>query len=87
MPPALTSAVRLPEHTRRDIGGSARLRFSTCEDSGGTRMIQYFVVPRKRGGFALFSVASAMSAERSPASLGEDRLNNYRKAALTAVND
>ena len=61
--------------------------FSTCEDSGGTRVIQYFVVPRKRGGFALFSVASAMAAERSPASLGEDRLNNYRKAALTAVSD
>ena len=61
--------------------------FSTCEDSSGTRMIQYFVVPRKRGGFALFSVASAMAAERSPASLGEDRLNNYRKAALTAVSD
>jgi hypothetical protein len=48
-------------------------------------MAQYFVVPRKKGGFALFSVTSTAAAEKASASLAEDRLTNYRKAALTAV--
>lgn len=61
--------------------------FSSCEDSAGLRMSQYFVVPRKRGGFAVFAVASSASPEKTSTNLGEDRLNHYRKAALTAVSD
>jgi hypothetical protein len=33
--------------------------FSSCEDSGGARLSQYFIVSRKKGGFVVFSVVSS----------------------------
>jgi hypothetical protein len=59
--------------------------FSSCEDSAGVRSAQYFVIPRKAGGFVLFSVVSAMAGERAASPPSEDRLAVFRKAALTAV--
>ena len=39
--------------------------FSSCEDSDGQRLSQYFIVPRKKGGFILFSVVANMKSEAS----------------------
>jgi len=58
--------------------------FSSCEDSAGVRSAQYFVIPRKAGGFVLFSIVNAMGGERA-STASEDRLAVFRKAALTAV--
>jgi hypothetical protein len=58
--------------------------FSSCEDSTGTRSAQYFILPRKKGGFVMFSVAGAvLAADKSSAS---DRHVVFQKAALTATN-
>jgi hypothetical protein len=35
--------------------------FSSREDSAGNRYVEYFVLPRKKGGFALFSIVAAPS--------------------------
>jgi hypothetical protein len=39
--------------------------FSSCEDSEGPRISQYFIVSRKKGGFVLFSVLSNMKTEEA----------------------
>jgi hypothetical protein len=59
---------------------------ATCEDSGGTRVSQYFIVPRKKGGFVMFSVLSAMKTEQAKTITKEERLADFRKAALVAVS-
>jgi hypothetical protein len=59
--------------------------FSSCEDSAGNRSVQYFIVHRKKGGFALFSVAGALSAGDTSPALTPERTNAFQKAALTAV--
>jgi hypothetical protein len=58
---------------------------SSCEDSVGDRSAQYFIVPRKTGGFVLFSVVTSASANK-PASSSDQDLIVFRKAALTAAN-
>lgn len=59
--------------------------FASCEDSEGSRTAQYFVVPRHKGGFVMFSVQSnAKTGEVS--TLKEDDIADYRKAALVAVS-
>ena len=35
-----------------------RPRRATCEDSDGSRVAEYFIVPRRKGGFVMFSVQS-----------------------------
>ena len=32
---------------------------ATCEDTDGTRVGEYFIVPRRKGGFVMFSVRSS----------------------------
>jgi len=59
---------------------------ATCEDSDGSRMAQYFIVPRKKGGFVMFSVQSNMKTEQARDVGKEDRLAGFRKAALVAVS-
>ena len=58
---------------------------ATCEDSDGSRIAQYFIVPRKKGGFVMFSVQSNMKTEQARDVTKEDRLAGFRKAALVAV--
>jgi hypothetical protein len=60
--------------------------FSSCEDSAGARLSQYFIVSRKRGGFVLFSVVSNMKTEEAKTVTKEERLVDFRRAALVVVN-
>ena len=57
--------------------------FSSCEDTDGSRSAQFFVVPRKQGGFIIFSVASNMQTESSRQVIAEDNLEGFQKAALS----
>lgn len=57
--------------------------FSSCEDTDGTRSAQFFVVPRKQGGFIIFSVASNMQTESSRQVIADDNLEGFQKAALS----
>jgi hypothetical protein len=59
--------------------------FSSCDDSEGARTAQYFVVPRKGGGFIIFSVGHFDSvAEAGSPLTAEDNLEGFQKAALSA---
>ncbi|MDP1585269.1 MAG: hypothetical protein Q8M18_17765 [Bradyrhizobium sp.] len=58
---------------------------SSCEDSERARISQYFILPRKKGGFVLFSVVSNLRAEEARNPLREDKNKDFRKAALVAV--
>jgi hypothetical protein len=60
--------------------------FSSCDDSGGPRISQYFIVSRKKGGFVLFSVVSSMKTDDARAVAKEERLADFRKAALVVVD-
>jgi hypothetical protein len=60
--------------------------FSSCEDSGGARLSQYFIVSQKKGGFVLFSVVSSMKKEEAKTVAKEERLADFRKAAWVVVN-
>ena len=60
--------------------------FSSCEDSGGPRLSQYFIVSRKKGGFVLFSVVSSMKTEEAKTIVKDERLADFRKAALVVVD-
>lgn len=60
--------------------------FSSCEDSEGARTAQFFVVPRKAGGFVIFSVANFETLPGGSTSrFTEDHLEGFQKAALTAA--
>jgi hypothetical protein len=61
--------------------------FATCEESSGTRASLYFLVPRRKGGFVLFSVVSTAKPDALTPSTPEKKLSDYRKAALTSVTD
>ena len=60
--------------------------FSSCEDSAGARISQYFIVSRKKGGFVLFSVVSNMKTEEAKTVAKDERLADFRKAAWVVVN-
>jgi hypothetical protein len=59
---------------------------SMCEDSSGPRSVQYFIVPRNKGGFTLFSVTSGETSSNKPTSVSEERVGLFRKAALSSAN-
>jgi hypothetical protein len=60
--------------------------FALCEDSAGARSAQYFIVPRKRGGFVMFSVVSDLKSEPSKNVVRDEQLVDFQKAALiTAI--
>ena len=54
--------------------------------SDGSRMAQYFILPRRKGGFVMFSVQSNMKTEQARDVSKEETLAGYRKAALVAVS-
>ena len=60
--------------------------FASCDDSDGSRVAQYFIVPRPKGGFVMFSVQSNMSTPQERDVTKEENLAGYRKAALVAVS-
>lgn len=47
---------------------------ATCEDSDGSRIAQYFIVPRRKGGFVMFSVQSNMKTEQARDVTKEEKL-------------
>jgi hypothetical protein len=61
--------------------------FSTCEDSSGTRSSLYFIVPRPKGGFVLFSVVTTAKPDAPSPSTSDRKLSDFRKAALASVTD
>ena len=60
--------------------------FSSCEDSDGPRLSQYFIVSRRKGGFVVFSVVSNMKTEAAKTITKDERLADFRKAALVVVD-
>ncbi|HEY7301597.1 MAG TPA: hypothetical protein VH684_27210 [Xanthobacteraceae bacterium] len=54
----------------------------TCKDSDGSRLSHYFIVPRAKGGFAMFSVVSNMKTDLAQGVTKEEKLVDFRKAAL-----
>jgi hypothetical protein len=60
--------------------------FSSCEDLAGPRFVYYFIVPRPKGGFVLFSIASTMDSEPARGLTKDERLVGFQKAALVSVN-
>jgi len=61
-------------------GGSVLRGFSSCENGGNARYSEFYVLPRKRGGFAMFSVVTT-----GDGSLHEQRRGDFQRAALTSV--
>src|SRR5690606_9428430 len=59
--------------------------FSACEDTDGARSAQYFVLPRRKGGFVVFSLVSEMQTGQAHKVLNDEKLLEIRKAALVAV--
>jgi hypothetical protein len=60
--------------------------FATCEDSKGTRVGQYFVVPRDKGGFVVIAVGANAQAQESNALQTDNHLGDLRQAAWTAAH-
>jgi hypothetical protein len=60
--------------------------FASCDDSDGSRVAQYFMVPRPKGGFVMFSVQSNMKTPQEQDVTKEENLASFRKAALVAVS-
>jgi hypothetical protein len=58
---------------------------SSCEDSERASISQYFILPRKKGGFVLFSVVASLRMEEARNPLREEKNKDFRKAALVAV--
>jgi hypothetical protein len=54
--------------------------FSSCEVDGRTRYSEYYVIPRKQGGFAMFSVVTS-----GDSALHQERRATFQRAALTAA--
>jgi hypothetical protein len=59
---------------------------ASCDDTDGSRVAQYFIVPRPKGGFVMFSVQSNMKTIQEQAVTKEENLVGFRKAALVAVD-
>ncbi|WP_457492249.1 hypothetical protein [Tardiphaga sp. P5_C7] len=58
---------------------------SSCEDSERSNLSQYFILPRKAGGFVMFAVISNLRLEEAKSPLREQKNTDFRKAALVAV--
>jgi hypothetical protein len=57
----------------------------SCEDTDGARLSYYFIVPRAKGGFVMFSVVSNLKSELEQTVTKDEKLGDFRKAALVAV--
>ena len=60
--------------------------FAICDDSSGNRSAQYFVIPRKKGGFIVLSVVSDMNTEPARNAMKDEKVSSLSKAALLAVS-
>ena len=58
----------------------------SCEDSDGSRLSHYFIVPRSKGGFVMFSVVSNMKTEQARNVTKDEKLFGFQKAALVAAS-
>ena len=58
----------------------------SCEDSDGSRLSHYFIVPRSKGGFVMFSVVSNMKTEQARNVTKDEKLVGFQKAALVAAS-
>lgn len=58
--------------------------FSTCDDSEGLRYAEYYVVPRKRGGFAVFAGGSKGGNVGTSGTV-ETKRTIFQKAAIQAT--
>ena len=76
--------VRFAPGRASDLVDSEFRGFSSCDDSDGARFSH--IVSRKKGGFVLFSVVSNMKTEEAKTVAKEERLVDFRKAALVVVN-
>ena len=56
--------------------------FAACDDTDGARSAQYFVIPRKKGGFIVFSVISDTKSEPARSATKEERVAVTRPALL-----
>ncbi len=59
---------------------------ATCEDCDGSRIAEYFIVPRPKGGFVMFAVQSNMKTEPARDISKEENLAGFRKAAVVAAS-
>jgi hypothetical protein len=59
--------------------------FASCEDSNGTRVTQYFIVPRPAGGFVIFSLRATGKESQPPTVTQGENLATLRKAASVSV--
>jgi hypothetical protein len=57
---------------------------SSCAESDNERWAEYFIAPRSNGGFVAFMVLAVTAAERQ-ANEGSEKVDLFKKAALTAV--
>jgi len=60
--------------------------FASCEDSDGARIAQYFIVPREKGGFVMFSVIANTKIDQARELTTDARLTDFRKAAWIAAH-
>jgi hypothetical protein len=60
--------------------------FSTCEDSKGTRVSQYFVVPRDKGGFVIIAIGAGSATQESKNLQTETHVSDLRQVAWTAAH-
>ena len=54
-------------------------------DSDGSRISEYFIVPRRKGGFVMFSAVSNMKTDEARNVTRDENVSGFRKAALVAV--
>jgi hypothetical protein len=59
---------------------------ASCQDSDGSRIAQYFIVPRRKGGFVMFSLQANLNTIQGQEVTNNKNLPHFRKAALIAVN-
>jgi hypothetical protein len=69
-----------------DIDPLRNFRDTYCEDLAGPRLVCYFIVPRRKGGFVLFSVGSSMNTEEARSVTKDDGVVGFQKAALVTAN-
>jgi hypothetical protein len=60
--------------------------FAHCEDSSGVRTVQYFILPRRKGGFVIFSVAGDQMSNANGGANREEKIVDLQKAALLTVS-
>ena len=60
--------------------------FAKCDDTNGSKLAEYFILPRQKGGFVMFSVQSNLITEQARSVTKDDKLVGFAKAALISVS-